>query len=248
MTTRFAEHLLSGTHASRPAFGSVPQGTLYACTDHDLIYQSDGATAWTTWATLGGGGGSGSAWEVVLDVPGTAMTGLTAAGGIWASDGTIIRQTEGTAGTKWARSTNPMPLALPFVAEVDFRVPSAGQVGGANESVGILMKSAAVSGGSGSAPIVGARWDSGASSRVYWEANASALIGTSTLTLVRDTWYTLRVVAADELFLAYIDAAAVAAINLGNLAGVNQMYVGPCTQWSLKADFRNFKVWSLTQP
>lgn len=54
MTTRFTDHLLEGDHASRPAFGDVPQGTLYACSTHGLIYQSDGATAWSTWATLVG--------------------------------------------------------------------------------------------------------------------------------------------------------------------------------------------------
>lgn len=54
MTTRFADHLLEGDHASRPAFGDVPQGTLYACSTHALIYQSDGVAAWATWATLGG--------------------------------------------------------------------------------------------------------------------------------------------------------------------------------------------------
>lgn len=52
-TTRFADHLLQGDHASRPAAGDVPAGTLYACSDHGLIYQSDGAS-WSTWATLGG--------------------------------------------------------------------------------------------------------------------------------------------------------------------------------------------------
>lgn len=58
-TTRFTDHLLAGDHTSRPAFGDVPQGTLYACSDHDLIYQSDGSTAWSTWADVGGTGGSG---------------------------------------------------------------------------------------------------------------------------------------------------------------------------------------------
>lgn len=53
MTTRFADHLLEGDHASRPAATAVPDGTLYSCTDHSLVYQSDGAT-WATWATLGG--------------------------------------------------------------------------------------------------------------------------------------------------------------------------------------------------
>ena len=56
MTTRFADHLLDGTHAARPAATAVPAGTLYSCSDHALVYQSDGAT-WATWATLGTSGG-----------------------------------------------------------------------------------------------------------------------------------------------------------------------------------------------
>lgn len=52
MATRFSDHLLTGDHASRPAATTVPDGTLYSCTDHSLVYQSDGAT-WSTWATLG---------------------------------------------------------------------------------------------------------------------------------------------------------------------------------------------------
>lgn len=57
MTTVFADHLLGpNTHANRPAATAVPSGTLYSCSDHGLIYQSDGAT-WSTWATLGGAGG-----------------------------------------------------------------------------------------------------------------------------------------------------------------------------------------------
>lgn len=54
MSTSFADHLLTGDHASRPAATAVPVGTLYSCSDHALIYQSDGAT-WSTYATLGGG-------------------------------------------------------------------------------------------------------------------------------------------------------------------------------------------------
>lgn len=52
MTTRFSDHLLEGDHAGRPAATTVPEGTLYSCSDHALVYQSDGA-AWSTWATLG---------------------------------------------------------------------------------------------------------------------------------------------------------------------------------------------------
>lgn len=100
MTTRFADHLLEGDHASRPAFGSVPAGTLYACSDHSLIYQSDGVAAWSTWATLGGGapdahaashenGGSDE-----IDV-----TGLTGAGGSAALVGAHATNTAGTSFT-----------------------------------------------------------------------------------------------------------------------------------------------------
>lgn len=77
MSTTFANHLLGpDTHANRPAASAVPSGTLYSCDDHDLIYQSDGSS-WSTWASLGGGGGrveliseevlASSATEVVFD-------------------------------------------------------------------------------------------------------------------------------------------------------------------------------------
>lgn len=43
----------SGDHASRPAASAVGSGALYACTTHNLIYQSDGSS-WTTWWTGAG--------------------------------------------------------------------------------------------------------------------------------------------------------------------------------------------------
>lgn len=81
MSTAFSDHLLEGDHASRPAATAVPAGTLYACSDHGLIYQSDGAT-WATWASLGGGAPAAHAashengGSDEIDV-----TGLTGAGG-----------------------------------------------------------------------------------------------------------------------------------------------------------------------
>lgn len=49
MTTRFIDHLLTGDHASRPAASAVPQGTLYACSTHGKVYQSDGSSTWSDW-------------------------------------------------------------------------------------------------------------------------------------------------------------------------------------------------------
>lgn len=45
---------LTGDHASRPAASAVGDGSIYSCSTHSLLYQSDGSS-WTTWATLGGG-------------------------------------------------------------------------------------------------------------------------------------------------------------------------------------------------
>ena len=74
--TTFAGHLLDGTHASRPAATAVPDGTLYSCSDHSLVYQSDGAT-WATWATLGSSGGiePGTLELKVIDDTTTLTTG-----------------------------------------------------------------------------------------------------------------------------------------------------------------------------
>lgn len=50
---------LTGTHAARPAAADVGIGSLYACSDHTLVYQSDGSS-WTTWFDpTGGAGGTG---------------------------------------------------------------------------------------------------------------------------------------------------------------------------------------------
>lgn len=82
MTTRFADHILSGTHAARPAATAVPDGTIYACSDHNLIYQSDGAT-WATWIAAGAGA---SALNDLSDVDTTGQTSgdvLTYDGADW---------------------------------------------------------------------------------------------------------------------------------------------------------------------
>lgn len=46
-------HLGADTHANRPDATAVTAGSLYSCSDHNLVYRSDGST-WSTWATLGG--------------------------------------------------------------------------------------------------------------------------------------------------------------------------------------------------
>lgn len=78
MAATVAGILLTGDHAGRPAAGSQPVGTLYSCTDHDLIYQDNGST-WNTWATLGGTVPAfGDSGDIAASAPGdTVAAGAT---------------------------------------------------------------------------------------------------------------------------------------------------------------------------
>jgi len=60
----------------RPAATVVGAGSLYACSTHSLIYQSDGAT-WTTWFV---GGGAGTELDYVEGVGGAVSATAQASG------------------------------------------------------------------------------------------------------------------------------------------------------------------------
>lgn len=78
----FPGMLQEGTHAARPAATAVGSGALYACSDHALIYQSDGTT-WSTWADISGDAG-GSITQ--------AYVGKNAVGASWeAGGGSLVK-------------------------------------------------------------------------------------------------------------------------------------------------------------
>lgn len=112
MATRFADHLLKGTHASRPAATTVPAGTLYSCTDHSLVYQSDGAT-WSTYATLGTAGGIAA---TLLDAKGDLIAASAADTAAKLTAGTngqhLVAQSGETTGLKWETQEKVLQLKV----------------------------------------------------------------------------------------------------------------------------------------
>lgn len=118
----------TGTHAARPAASAVGTGALYSCTDHNLIYQTDGSS-WATWATLTGTGIS----ETLLDAKGdlvVASAADTAARLAVGTNGYVLTADSAEAtGVKWAaaatgssaftgaRATNTAGTSIPNDAD-----------------------------------------------------------------------------------------------------------------------------------
>lgn len=85
-----------GTHAARPAASAVGSGGLYSCTDHSLVYQTDGAN-WTTWASLAGTGSvaTDAIWDAAGDLAVGTGANTAARVGIGASNGMILQRSAG---------------------------------------------------------------------------------------------------------------------------------------------------------
>lgn len=109
MTATVAGIHLAGDHASRPAGNAVPDGSLYSCSTHSLIYQSNFAgNSWATWATLGGSGDV--ATDAIWDAAGDLAVGTganTAAKLAKGSDGDVLTISASTHVPVWAAPAAP---------------------------------------------------------------------------------------------------------------------------------------------
>lgn len=101
MATSFSDHLLDGTHAARPAATAVPAGTLYSCSDHSLIYQSDGS-AWSTWATISSSGIAATIVDAKGDLIAATAADTVARLAVGSNDQVLTADSAQSTGLKWA--------------------------------------------------------------------------------------------------------------------------------------------------
>jgi hypothetical protein len=112
-TTRFADHLLIGVHASRPAASAVPAGSLYSCTTHNKIYQSDGATTWSDYVVslVGPTGPTGPTGATgATGATGPAGTSSISTDGLWDAKGDLAAASGPDAAARLALGSNNQVL------------------------------------------------------------------------------------------------------------------------------------------
>lgn len=98
---------LSGDHASRPAADAVGTGSLYACSDHTKVYQSDGSS-WSDWfdpTGLAGGFGLSTKGDI------HTYDSADAALGVGTDGYALVADSGETTGLNWADVSASAPPA-----------------------------------------------------------------------------------------------------------------------------------------
>lgn len=176
-----------------------------------------------------------SGWTQTLNETGSSFTNFTGTAGTWASDGTVIKQTNTAASFAIARYNNPMLTSL-IVYQADIQIKSSG----ADRIGGLLI------GYDGTTATAAAAIRLNQSGSAQVETHSLDARVTLSATINIDTWYTLRAVMAGSIVSVYLDGTLLGSGGDVQRAG-NASYIGLLT-YQAEVWFRNIKAWNLDLP
>lgn len=181
-------------------------------------------------------GGGAVDWNQDISASGASFTGWTGDSGTWASNGSIIQQTDGGAAHKRAHYNTKLPIGLPFIYEAEVRIVSGTGL------AGLLMGYDGANNTGGLAVLIS---DNGNKVSVEAPAAVAEVVAYST-TIATNTYYKIRVIGGSAFFSVYLDGTLLTNYAPSAFNGVGlQHYIG-LVCWTAVADFRNIKLWTLS--
>lgn len=178
-TTRFSDHLLTGDHASRPAASAVPAGTLYACTTHTKVYQSDGSSAWSDWHTPASGS---VATDTIWDAKGDVAVGSaadTASRLAVGTDGQVLTADSAqTLGVKWSTpsSGGSWTLLHTVTLGADTATIDQATISGSYNDLIVVLIARSANASAADTPLLRLNNDSGANYYYEWMRSTSTTV------------------------------------------------------------------------
>lgn len=181
-------------------------------------------------------GTAGASWVQDINESGASFANFTGATGTWASNGTVIQQTDGAAVARRAKYNTKIPIGFPFIYEAEMRMVTAS---GANQQMGLLLGFDGVNGGG-----ISMKLDRGTGNMTF-ERESITLLQTFAFTIVLNTWYKMRIVWGNASLSVYIDGVLLFNSHYGASGfSVDASLVG-ITSYQAAVDFRNIKAWTL---
>lgn len=184
------------------------------------------------WVPTSTGSGGGLTWTQYGDYDGSSFAAFTSGDGTWASDGTVISQTDTGASDFFAYPTTDPGVALVgTVVEFEFRFP----VDGSFVGVVPLMHTSLP----GDRPLVRLNRSGGTV-----EFLTGGSVSVSTTTPAVGSWATLRVAYLNGVISCWLDGSHVGSVVAGGM-GLQRASRFALFVRSASVQFRNIKAWTL---